>query len=163
MVLVEKGRIGGVCLHWGGLATKTLTSTVELYKSVEKRSKKGIHGTISLDWKEMKESKDGICSRFSKFCEIALTRSGVRIVQGTGEILTPTKVKIVSTNGEEEVVETKNILIAVGSLPSTIPGVELEGPILDSDKALELETPPESLLIICGGVIDRSQYTNHCK
>jgi dihydrolipoamide dehydrogenase len=62
-------------------------------------------------------------------------------------------VKITLTTGEEELVNTHNILIAVGSQPSTIPGIELNDPVLDSDQLLDLDTPPKSLLVIGGGVV----------
>jgi len=152
VVLVENRRLGGVCLNWGGLATKTLTSTVELFKNVKKANEKGIDGSISLDWKKMKKNKDNICSQFSKFPEIFLKKDGVRIIIGQGEILSPTKVKITSDN-EEEIIETKNILIATGSHPITIPGVNIKDPILDSDKMLELESPPKDLIVIGGGIV----------
>ncbi|MHA2407936.1 MAG: dihydrolipoyl dehydrogenase [Candidatus Ranarchaeia archaeon] len=152
VVLVENRRIGGVCLNWGGLATKTLTSTVELFRNVKKASNNGINGSFSLNWTEMKKYKDTICSRMSKMPEILLKKAGVRIIIGNGEILTPTKVKVTSDGGEE-VMRTRNILISSGSQPITIPGVELKDPILDSDQLLELQTPPKSLLIIGGGVI----------
>jgi dihydrolipoamide dehydrogenase len=151
VVLVENRKLGGVCLNWGGLATKTLTSTVDLFKNVEKASEKGIDGSVALDWNEMKENKDKICSKFSKFPEIFLKKDGVRIVIGQGEILSPTKVKIISD--KQEIIETKNILIATGSHPITIPGVELRGPIVDSDRMLELESIPKHLTIIGGGIV----------
>ena len=152
VVLVEDRSIGGVCLNWGGLATKTLTSTVDLFRNANKAVNNGIQGSFSLQWNEMKRYKDTICSRMSKMAEVLLKKAGVRVILGNGEIQTPTTVKITSESGEE-VVHTKNILIASGSQPITIPGVEFEGPILDSDKMLELETPPESLLVVGGGVI----------
>jgi dihydrolipoamide dehydrogenase len=152
VVLVENRRLGGVCLNWGGLATKTLTSTVELFKNVKKVNEKGISGSISLDWDEMKKNKDKICSRFSKFPEIFLKKAGIRIILGQGEILSPTKVKIISESGEE-IIDTKNILIASGSRPMTIPGVEFKDPILDSDQMLELESPPKDLIIVGGGIV----------
>jgi dihydrolipoamide dehydrogenase len=152
VVLVENRRIGGVCMNWGGLATKTMTSTVELLKNARKGSEIGIRGSLSLDWLEMKKNKDRICSLMSKMPEFILKKAGVRVIIGDGKILTPTKVKITSADGEETL-RTKNILIASGSQPITLPSVELKGSILDSDRILELEAPPKSLLIIGGGVI----------
>ncbi|UCF45336.1 MAG: dihydrolipoyl dehydrogenase [Candidatus Bathyarchaeota archaeon] len=152
VVLVENRRIGGVCMNWGGLATKTLTSTVELFKNLKKASNNGIQGSLFLDWTDMKRNKDNICSRMSKMPEFLLKKAGVRIVIGNGEVQSPTEVKITSADGEE-IIKTRNILIATGSQPITIPGVELKDPILDSDQMLELETPPKSLLVVGGGVI----------
>lgn len=148
--LVENRRIGGVCMNWGGLATKSLTSTVEMYKNARKSSTNGLTGSLSLDLKAMKKYKDKICSQMSKTPEFIMKKAGVKIIIGNGEILSPTEVKITSTNGEE-VLKTKNILIATGSQPITIPGVELQDPILDSDQLLEIEVPPKSLLVIGGG------------
>jgi dihydrolipoamide dehydrogenase len=153
VILVENRRLGGVCLNWGGPATKTLTSTMELYKSVKRGSRVGIRGNVSVDWSTLRQYKDGICSRFQKFAEIALTRSGVTIRHGTGNILSPTKVNITLSTGEEELVTTRNILIAVGSQPTTLPGVPLKDPVLNSDQLLDLDIPPDSLLVIGGGVV----------
>jgi len=152
VVLVENRRIGGVCMNWGGLATKSLTSTVELFKNVKKASNNGIEGSVSLDWKAMKKYKDKICSQMSRMPEFIMKKAGVKIIIGNGEIISPTEVKITSPDGEE-VLKTKNIIIATGSQPITIPGVELQDPILDSDQLLEIEAPPKSLLVIGGGVI----------
>lgn len=152
VVLVEDRKIGGVCLNWGGLATKTLTSTVELFKNVNRASEKGIVGSLALDWSKMKKNKDIICSQFSKFPEIFLKKDGVRIVIGHGKIISPTKVKFTSET-KEEIIHTKNILIACGSKPMTIPGVELKDPILDSDQMLELESIPKDLIVIGGGIV----------
>jgi dihydrolipoamide dehydrogenase len=125
---------------------------LELFKNVKKANEKGIRGEIFLNWAEMKKNKDKICSRFSKFPEIFLKKAGVRVILGQGEILSPTKVKILSDK-EEEIIETKNILIASGSKPMTIPGVELKDPVLDSDQMLELDFPPKDLIIIGGGIV----------
>ena len=152
VVLVENRRIGGVCMNWGGIATKSLTSTVELYKNVKKASTNGIEGSLSLDWKAMKKYKDKICSQMSRMPEFIMKKAGVKIIIGNGEILSPTEVKITSANGEE-VIKARNILIATGSQPITIPGVELKDPILDSDQLLEIDAPPKNLLVIGGGVI----------
>ncbi|NHJ33071.1 MAG: dihydrolipoyl dehydrogenase [Asgard group archaeon] len=152
VAIVENRKIGGVCLNWGGLATKTLTSTVDLFRNVKKANNNGIKGSVSLDWKDMKKYKDTLCSRMSKMPEILLKKAGVKIIMGEAEIQTPTSVKVTSENGEE-VIKTKNILIVSGSLPITIPGIQLKDPILDSDQLLELEKPAKSLLIIGGGVI----------
>ena len=152
VVLIENRRLGGVCLNWGGLATKTLTSTVQLFKNVKKSNEKGIVGCPSLNWDKMKENKDKICSRFSKFPEMFLKKDGVRIIIGPGEIISPTKVRVTSENNEE-IIGTKNILIASGSIPISIPGVELKNPILDSDQMLELESIPKDLIIIGGGIV----------
>ena len=151
VVLVENRRLGGVCLNWGGLATKTLTSTVDLFKNVKKANENGIDGSVALDWNKMKKNKDKICSQFSKFPEIFLKKDGVRIIIGQGEILSPKKVKIISD--KLEIIETKNILIATGSHPITIPGVELKDPIVDSDKMLELESVPKNFIIVGGGIV----------
>ncbi len=153
VVLVEDRKMGGVCLNWGGLATKTLTSTVELIKNVNKSSEKGIVGSLSLNWNKMRENKDAICSQFSKFPEMILKKDGVRIIMGYGEIISPTKVKVTTNNAKEEIIETKNILIASGSKPMSIPGVELKDPILDSDQMLELESIPKNLVVIGGGIV----------
>lgn len=152
VVLVEDRKIGGVCLNWGGLATKTLTSIVDLFRTANKAINNGIQGSFSLNWKEMRQYKDVICTRMSKMAEVLLKKAEVRVIIGKGEIKTPTTVKVSSESGKE-VILAKNILIASGSQPITIPGVELKDPILDSDKILELETPPKSLLVVGGGVI----------
>ncbi len=152
VVLVENRRIGGVCMNWGGLATKSLTSTVELFKSVKKASTNGLQGSLSLNWTDMKKYKDNICSQMSRTPEFLMKKAGVKIIMGNGEIQSPTEVKIKTANGEE-IIQAKNILIATGSQPITIPGVELKDPILDSDQLLEIADPPKSLLVIGGGVI----------
>ena len=96
VVIVENRKIGGVCLNWGGLATKTLTSTVELFRNILKANNYGIKGSVSLDWKDMKKYKDSLCTRISKIPEFTLKKAGVEIKLGQAKIIDPTTVKITS-------------------------------------------------------------------
>ena len=75
VVLVENRRIGGVCMKWGGLATKSLTSTVELFKNVKKTSTNGLQGSLSLNWTDMKKYKDNICSQMSRMPEFLMKKA----------------------------------------------------------------------------------------
>ena len=84
---------------------------------------------------------------------LGLKKSRVETFYGIGELVSSSKVKVLLNSGEEKVLETKNILIATGSRSTTIPGVPLSSKILDSYGAIQLEKPPESLLVIGGGAV----------
>jgi dihydrolipoamide dehydrogenase len=154
VAIVEKDKIGGVHVNWGGIPTKALVSAVEILRKVIDGGRLGVNGTVSIDWNALQKHRVKVSSQIVMFNEMALKKSGVKIFRGGAELISTTRVRISSTRGEEEkVVKAKNMVIATGSRSMSIPGVDPGGNILDSDGALQLEKPPESLLIIGGGAV----------
>lgn len=154
-VLVEKDKLGGVCLNKGCIPTKTLISTAEVLHHIQRAEEFGIQvKDYSFDFSAIMRRKDLITRRLSSGVEQLMKANQVRVVKGEGQIIEPGKVEITDTAGEKEVIETKNIIIATGSSVMELPllGIDSEG-VITSDEALSLSELPSKMLIIGGGVV----------
>lgn len=154
-VLVEKDKLGGVCLNRGCIPTKALVSTAELLNHLQRAGEFGIQvKDYSIDFPAIMKRKDLITRRLSSGVEQLMKANQVRVARGEGQIIEPGKVEITDTAGQKEVIKTKNIIIATGSkvMKLPIPGIENEG-VITSDEALSLSELPSKMLIIGGGVV----------
>jgi len=154
-VLVEKDKLGGVCLNRGCIPTKALVSTAELLNHLQRAEEFGIQvKDCSFDFPAVMKRKDLITRRLSSGVELLMKANQVRVVRGEGQILEPGKVEITDSAGKKEVIKTKNIIIATGSsvMKLPLPGMNSEG-VITSDEALSLSELPSRMLIVGGGVV----------
>ena len=154
-VLVEKDKLGGVCLNRGCIPTKALVSTAELLNNLQRAEEFGIQlKDYSFDFPAVMKRKDMITRRLSSGVEQLMKANQVRVVKGEGQIIEPGKAEVTDTAGQKEVIKTKNIIIATGSsvMKLPIPGLDVEG-VITSDKALSLSELPSRMIIIGGGVV----------
>ena len=154
-VLVEKDKLGGVCLNRGCIPTKALVSTAELLNHLQRAGEFGIQvKDYSFDFPAVMKRKDLITQRLSSGVGQLMKANQVRVARGEGQIVEPGKVEVTNTAGEKELIKTKNIIIATGSkvMKLPIPGIDSEG-VITSDEALSLSELPSRMLIIGGGVV----------
>ena len=154
-VLVEKDKLGGVCLNRGCIPTKALVSTAELLNHLQRAEEFGIQvKDCSFDFPAVMKRKDLITRRLSSGVELLMKANQVRVVRGEGQIVEPGKVEITDSAGKKEVIKTKNIIIATGSsvMKLPLPGMNSEG-VITSDEALSLSELPSRMLIVGGGVV----------
>ncbi|MBA7567221.1 dihydrolipoyl dehydrogenase [Candidatus Atribacteria bacterium 1244-E10-H5-B2] len=154
-VLVEKDKLGGVCLNRGCIPTKALVSTAELLNNLQRAEEFGIQvKDYSFDFPAIMKRKDLITRGLSSGVEQLMKVNQVRVARGEGQIIEPGKVEVTDTAGQKEVIKTKNIIIATGSsvMKLPIPGLDVEG-VITSDEALSLSELPSKMIIIGGGVV----------
>lgn len=154
-VLVEKDKLGGVCLNKGCIPTKALVSTAEVLNHIQRAGEFGIQvKDYSFDFPAIMKRKDLITRRLSSGVEQLMKANQVRVVRGEGQIVEPGTVEILDAEGRKEVIKTKNIIIATGSsvMKLPIPGLDIEG-VITSDEALSLSELPSRMIIIGGGVV----------
>jgi len=155
IVLVEKDKLGGVCLNRGCIPTKALVSTAEILHNIKRANEFGIKvEDVSLDFAKVMTRKEQITRRLTSGVEQLMKTNQIRVIYGEGNILKPGVVEVVNTEREKETIKTKNIIIATGSsvMKLPIPGLDTEG-VITSDEALSLQKLPAQLLIIGGGVV----------
>jgi dihydrolipoamide dehydrogenase len=161
--IVEKGKLGGTCLHSGCIPTKALLRSAEVFKITQRSAEFGILANdIRLDFGKVQARKQKIVDRLYKGVQLLLKQGKIDVYNGYGRILGPSifspmpgTISVEMNDGQEnEMLIPKNVLIATGSRPRSLKGLEIDGDyILSSDEALSLETLPNSILIIGGGVI----------
>jgi len=155
VVLIEKDKLGGVCLNRGCIPTKALVGTAELLNQLQRVKEFGVQiKDYSFDFLAIMKRKEMIAKRMSSGVGQLMKANQIRVIQGEGNILEPGVVEVVNIEGKKELIKTENIIIATGSsvMKIPIPGLENEG-VIDSDGALSLSELPTKMIIIGGGVI----------
>ena len=155
IVLVEKDKLGGVCLNRGCISTKALVSTAEILNNIKRANEFGIGVEgVALDFAKVMNRKELIVRRLTSGIEQLMKANQIRVIYGEGNILEPGVVEVLNAEGGKEIVKTKNIIIATGSsvMKLPIPGLDVEG-VITSDEALSLSELPSKMIIIGGGVV----------
>ncbi|MEZ7170994.1 dihydrolipoyl dehydrogenase [Sporosarcina sp. OR05] len=162
--LVEKDLLGGTCLHRGCIPSKALLKSAEVYQMTKNEATHfGVDTTgTTLNFSRVQARKDEIVSQLHKGVTALMKKGKIDVYEGHGRMLGPSifspmpgTISVEMNNGEEnEMLILKNLIIATGSRPRTLPGLELdEQQILSSDGALRMTELPTSMLIVGGGVI----------
>lgn len=153
---VEKDKtLGGTCLNVGCIPSKALLESSERYVAAEQHlAEHGVKvGKVELDLRTMLARKDKIVSQLTGGIAGLFRKHGITSVRGTASILAPGKVEVREA-ADAYTLETRNILIATGSTPSSLPGVTIDGDYVGtSTEALAYPEVPEHLIIIGAGVI----------
>ncbi|MHA1528778.1 MAG: dihydrolipoyl dehydrogenase [Alphaproteobacteria bacterium] len=146
-----RGALGGTCLNVGCIPSKALLHATEMVHEAEANfAKMGITAKgVSVDVAKMLDYKDGVIKANTQGIEFLFKKNKVDYVKGWGEIVSASEVKV-----GDQTLATKNIVIATGSEPASLPGVEIdEKRVVTSTGALELAKVPKALVVIGAGVI----------
>lgn len=155
-VIIEKYEtLGGTCTNVGCIPTKALLDSTHHYTEAYYKFKE--HGIqfdkIELDFSQMYKRKSEVVTKNTSGLDFLMNKNGITRLKGTATFINNEKIKIVSETESKEIT-AKNYIIATGSKPSTIPGVEIDKKrIITSTEALSLKEQPKSMVIIGGGVI----------
>ncbi|MDQ0256409.1 dihydrolipoamide dehydrogenase [Evansella vedderi] len=153
--VVEKGKVGGTCLHAGCIPSKALLRSAEVYSNTKRAEEFGVIAPeVGLDFSKVQSRKEEITNRLFKGIQHLLKKGKINVYEGKGSILESKNVLVETKEGEPITLKSQNILIATGSRPRTLPGLEVdEQYVMTSDGALQMETLPNSIIIVGGGVI----------
>jgi len=153
--VVEKEKLGGVCLNHGCIPTKVLTHGASLYRRFHAAGEFGFDfQSIDFSFGRLQEKKKAVVKELTDHVGVLLENSRVEVFFGKAKAVNPNLVSIVLASGEEIKIETENIILATGSeeiFPPT-PGLDLPG-VITSWEALALDELPETMAVIGGGVI----------
>ena len=155
-VVEKRGTHGGTCLNVGCIPSKALLHASEMFDEAgHSFAKMGIGvGTPKLDLATMLKFKDEAVDGNVKGVDFLLKKNKIDAVFGTGRISAPGKVEVKSADGKTQTLETKNIVIATGSVVAPLKGIEIDGKrIVTSDQAIALPAVPGHLLVVGAGVI----------
>jgi dihydrolipoamide dehydrogenase len=159
VVLVERDKVGGTCLHRGCIPSKAMLHAAELVDGIaEARERWGVKATLdAVDWPALVATRDDIVSRNHRGVEAHLAHAGVRVVRGSARLTGPRSVRVAGVDGEPGVYDLsarRGIVLATGSRPRTLPGLAPDGRrVVTSDDALFAPGLPASVLVLGGGAI----------
>lgn len=145
--------IGGECLNYGCIPTKTYLWATELFEKISEAQNFGLHVQgAKLDWESMKQRRKQVVEKLKKGLQFTLERAGVKIISGRGELVGPSSVQVALENNTETL-DAKTIILATGSWAVFPKGFEPGGKYVSSREILDLPQVPKTLLIIGGGAI----------
>ncbi|MEU3494951.1 dihydrolipoyl dehydrogenase [Kitasatospora phosalacinea] len=150
VALIEKGELGGTCLHRGCIPTKALLHAAEVADETKEAAEFGVLATFQgIDINGVHKYKDDVVAGLYKGLQGLVASRKVTFIQGEGKLSSQTSVDV---NGQR--IEGRHIVLATGSVPRSIPGLDIDGNrIISSDHALKLDYIPKSAIILGGGVI----------
>lgn len=149
VILIDKDKLGGTCLHRGCIPTKALLHAAEVADSAKESDSFGVRATFEgIDMPKVNEYRDGVVGRLYKGLQGLVKSRNVTFVEGEGRLVAPDTVEV---NGERYT--GTNVVLATGSYARSLPGLEISGRIMTSDQALNLDYVPSSAIVLGGGVI----------
>src|SRR5215469_824102 len=155
--IVERDkRLGGTCLHRGCIPTKALLWTAELYSHIQQAAEFGIDlKAPTINWPAAMEHKAKVVTGGANGIDYLMKKNKVQVVKGHGRITGKGKVEVtLNEGGGKQVLETKNIIIATGSVPKSLPNVPVDHKLVyTSDSILEIAEIPKSILVLGAGEI----------
>lgn len=156
VALVEKDAFfGGTCLHRGCIPAKSLLHDATLFHQTLQGLQHGILvDNVRLDFGKVQARKDEVIKKLARGVEFLLKKNKVETVHGLGRLAAPGRVEVQLADGGVQELQSKHIMLATGSVPKGLPGLEFDGErILHSDHALALPTVPQSMVILGAGAV----------
>ncbi|HKI97326.1 MAG TPA: dihydrolipoyl dehydrogenase [bacterium] len=154
-LVIEKERLGGVCLNWGCIPTKALLRNAELYEVLQEADAYGFTvGKLGFDAGKIVDRSRQVADKMSRGVASLLRKYKVEQLAGTARFVAPTRLEVTGADGKAQTVEVGNVIIATGARPRRIPALPVDHVTsLDYRDALQLKKFPKKLLIVGAGAI----------
>jgi dihydrolipoamide dehydrogenase len=153
-VVIESDRLGGECVNYGCIPSKSLITVSKLVDKVKDAERYGVRASgVHVDFEQMQKWKSEVIGRLVGGIEFLLRGYHAAVIIGEAEILSKDRLTVSTAKGKEDV-SFKSLVIATGTRSSSIPGLELDGNlVIGSKEGLEMTSAPRRLLIVGGGAI----------
>ncbi|WP_409333265.1 dihydrolipoyl dehydrogenase [Trujillonella humicola] len=149
VALIEGDKLGGTCLHRGCIPTKALLQSAEVADTIRESGTFGVLSTFgSIDMSAVHAFKDSVVGRLHKGLQGLVSSRKVDLIGGWGRLVALDTVEV-----DGAPYRGANVVLATGSYPRSLPGLEIGGRIITSEQALELDRVPASVIVLGGGVI----------
>ncbi len=149
VALVEQGKLGGTCLHQGCIPTKALLHAAEVADAARDSAHFGVRASLEgIDMPGVHTYKDGVIGRLYKGLQGLIAAHGVTYVEGSGWLTSATTVQV-----GDRTLTGRHVVLATGSRPRSLPGLQIGGRIVTSAQALTLDHVPGRVVVLGGGVI----------
>jgi dihydrolipoamide dehydrogenase len=150
VAMIERGRVGGTCLHRGCIPTKALLHAAEVADQAREGKSFGVLSTLEgIDMAGVNAYKDKVVTRLWKGLQGLISFRHIDVIEGDGQLVSPTQVKV-----GDRLIEGAHVVLATGSEARSLPGLAIDGQrVISSDQALTLDRVPSSAVILGGGVI----------
>jgi dihydrolipoamide dehydrogenase len=154
--IVEKDKnLGGTCLLRGCIPTKALLHTADVLDEFKHASDIGVVASnVTLDFGQAQKRKSKVVLKLAKGVEFLMKKNKVQTFKGTARIEGPGRIMVSGADNSQQNIHTKKIIVATGSVPRSLPGLEIDGKqIITSDEVLELSEIPKSMIVLGAGAV----------
>ncbi len=155
-LLIEKERLGGICLNWGCIPTKALLKSAQVFHYAEKSMDYGVDimGDVKPNFAKMVERSRGVADQMNKGVEFLMNKSGVEVMFGTAKLNADKSVNVICTDGTENNFTAEHIILAVGAHSRQLPNLPQDGKhIIGYREAMTLTEQPKSMVVVGSGAI----------
>ncbi|MCW3804050.1 dihydrolipoyl dehydrogenase [Plebeiibacterium marinum] len=156
VAVVEKSELGGICLNWGCIPTKSLLKSASVFEYLKEAESYGvkIEGETKADFEAMVQRSRGVADGMSKGIQFLLKKNKIEVINGFGKLIDNKTVEVKKEDGTSETVSAKHILLATGARSKELPNLPQDGvKVIGYRKALTLEKQPKSMIVVGSGAI----------
>ncbi len=160
--VVEKSELGGICLNWGCIPTKSLLKSGQVFNYVKHAADYGvsIEGEVKADFEKMVERSRGVADGMSKGIQFLFKKNKIDHIQGYGKLKNNHIVEVTDAEGKVQEIEAKHIILATGARSKELPNLKQDGKkIIGYREAMTLPKQPESMIVVGSGAIG-SEFAN---
>jgi len=160
--VVEKAELGGICLNWGCIPTKSLLKSGQVFNYVKHAADYGvtIDGDAKADFSKMVERSRGVADGMSKGIQFLFKKNKIDIIQGSGKLIDNQTVEVATSDGKNQDVKAKHIILATGARSKELPNLKQDGEkIIGYREAMTLKKQPKSMIVVGSGAIG-SEFAN---
>ncbi len=154
--IIEKADLGGICLNWGCIPTKSLLKSAQVFETIKHSQDYGINitGEIEADFKKIIDRSRSVASGMSKGVQFLMKKNKIDVLKGHGKILKQGLVEVKDDEGKAANYSAKNIIVATGARSNELPDLKQDGEkIIGYRQALILPEKPKSMLVVGSGAI----------
>jgi dihydrolipoamide dehydrogenase len=154
--VVEKAELGGICLNWGCIPTKSLLKSAQVFDYLQHADDYGvaIDGKAKADFSKMISRSREVAGNMSKGIQFLLKKNKIDHLQGTGKLVTKGKIEVTDAEGNKKQYQAKHTIIATGARSRELPNLPIDGKkIIGYRQALVLQKQPKTMLVVGSGAI----------
>jgi dihydrolipoamide dehydrogenase len=154
--VIEKENVGGICLNWGCIPTKSLLKSAQAYEYAVHAADYGvaIEGEVKADFQAMVKRSRGVADNMSKGIQFLFKKNKIETINGFGKLAGKNTVEVTDDSGKKQTYKAKHIILATGARSRELPNLKIDGEkIIGYRKAMTLEKQPESMVVVGSGAI----------
>jgi len=154
--VVERSELGGICLNWGCIPTKSLLKSAQVFEYVSSAAEYGViaNGEAKPDFLAMVKRSRGVAENMSKGIQFLFKKNNIDVIKGTGKLTVKREVEVTREDGKVDVLQATHVLLATGSRSRQLPSLPQDGnKIIGYRKALSLDSLPGSMVVVGSGAI----------
>lgn len=162
VAVVEKSELGGICLNWGCIPTKSLLKSAKVFELLTHANDYGISagGEIRADFSAIVARSRSVADSMSKGIQFLFRKNNITHLEGFGRLAGPNSVEVEDNKGNKKLISAKNIILATGARSKELPSLKQDGKrIIGYREAMTLPAQPRSMIIVGSGAIG-SEFAN---